>query len=263
MTVDDDALARLLRGAAELTPGTPGELLADAGERLGRRRVVRRRIAVILGASAVLAVAGLSVAAPFHSGSGDVRVVAAPQPSTTPARQESTPVSGQFMIDTLAALLPPGKIEDTHGEGFDAQKGMGPMVRLVYDDGRGASAITLAISRLESPQAAQTKGAQCPEPAEPTDSCARTVAKDGSVLVFRKIGPAPGGPPTTSWQMVWTGTDGRQVGLVELNSPTAGPPLTRAEPPLSAEQLAAIVTSPAWAPVFEDFARTPYPRTIR
>ncbi|MGE7439577.1 hypothetical protein [Kitasatospora sp. NPDC001175] len=240
----DNAFSELLRDAADLAPDTPGDVLADAGERLGRGRVLRRRAATAAGACAALALAGLfSVAIQ----PGGVTAPAASRPRTNPA------ITGQFMIDTLTSLLPPGRIDDTYGEGSSAPQG-GPMAHVAYDDGHGASAITLSTDWVALPISAGTQGTQCPDPTErPTEGCTRTVGTDGSILVIEKFKPEPGGGPTSTWTAIWTGPDGRRVRLDEMNSRTAGPPLTRAEPALSADQLAAVVSSPAWNPVFEVF----------
>ncbi|GGQ91111.1 hypothetical protein [Kitasatospora griseola] len=241
----DNAVSELLRDAADLAPDTPGEVLADVGERLGRRRVLRRRAAAAAAAGAAMTLVALGGVAVQHGGAS---APAAVRRAANPA------VTGQFMIDTLTSLLPPGRVDDTHGEGSDAQFG-GPLAHVAYDDGRGASAMTLSTDWVALPIGPGTEGTQCVDPTErPTAGCTRTVGADGSILVIQKFTPEPGGGPTSTWTAIWTGSDGRRVRLSELNSRTAGPPLTRPEPVLSVEQLAAVVSSPAWNPVFEVFA---------
>ncbi|MFD8596633.1 hypothetical protein ACFV1L_16690 [Kitasatospora sp. NPDC059646] len=240
----DNAVSELLRDVADLAPDLPGEVLADAGERLGRRRVRRRRVAAAAAAAAALALVALGGVAVRPGGAG---APPAGRPAGDPA------VTGRFMLDTLVSLLPPGRVDDTFGGGSDLPHG-GPLAHLAYDDGRGASAMTLSTDRVALPIGPGTQGTQCVDPTErPTDGCTRTVGADGSILVVQKFTPQAGGGPTSTWTAIWTGADGRRVRLDEMNSRTAGPPLTRPEPALSVEQLAAVVSSPAWNPVFEAF----------
>ncbi|MFI9275710.1 hypothetical protein ACIGXM_34145 [Kitasatospora sp. NPDC052896] len=229
----EDSLTELLSEAADLAPDTPGELLADAGERRGRRRVARRRAAVA-GAVAALAVAGLA-AVQLRPG-GDL---------TTPASRHSTAAPGpQSVLATLLPLLPPGRTSDQNG--LDHVTGPGPAAKLVFDDGRGATLLQLSTATVGLPLGGDAAGTQCQDPfMVPTEVCTRTVRADGSILVIDKSAPTPANP-VKNWSAVYTGTDGRQVQLDEYNSRTGTPPVTGADPALSAEQLTAVVTSRSW-----------------
>ncbi|GAA1952761.1 hypothetical protein [Kitasatospora viridis] len=229
----DDSITELLREAADLAPDTPGELLADAGERRGRRRTARRRAAVA-GGAAVLAVAAVT-AVQLRPG-GDP-VAPAGRPSTTaPELRPATAV--------LEALLPAGRI--TGQEALDYGTGAGPTARLVFDDGHGGTLLELTTATVGLRLDEDAVGTQCPDPfMVPVASCTRTVRPDGSILVVEKSAPTAA-TPVSDWSAVYTGTDGRQVRLDEYNSPTAMPPLSRPEPALTTDQLTTVVTSGSW-----------------
>ncbi|GAA1233355.1 hypothetical protein GCM10009665_24550 [Kitasatospora nipponensis] len=246
----DDQFSRLLHEAAELAPDPPGAVLAGSARRIGRRQAVRRR-AAMAGSVAALALVGLAAAelAPGIGGSSRVSAAGA----------RSGRITGAFMDDTLKSLLPPGQVTDDQGFGIGemALPGIGPTATLKYDDGHGAGMVVLSTNRVPVPIVQGTEGTRCQDPFEaPVEGCVRTVRPDGSVLVIDRLGPrAPN--VTRNWIAIYTGTDGRQVRVDEYNATTAGPPLTRENPPLSADQLTAVVTSTAWNPVFEAFDPVP------
>ncbi|WP_327066243.1 hypothetical protein [Kitasatospora sp. NBC_01302] len=254
----EDSITELLREAADLAPDTPGELLADGGERRGRRRVARRRAGIVAGGVAVLAVAGL-VAVQLRP--GDDRVA----PSS---RQTTASPGPSSALATLVPLLPPGRTSERSGP--DPVTGQGPAARLVFDDGHGATLLQLSTATVGLPLGDDTDGTQCPDPfMMPTEDCTRTVRPDGAILVVDRAAPFST-DPAKEWSAVYTRVDGRQVRLDEYNSRTPAGPATRADPALSAEQLTAVVTSSSWdgligaaRPVTAPTTGTPAPKAPR
>ncbi|MFF1873824.1 hypothetical protein [Streptomyces sp. CB03911] len=226
----EDEFPLALRSAAELAPDPGAVGLAAGAVRRARRRRTRGALA---GTAAALAVAALGALLLPGAGAG-----AAPGPSG--GQVASRGVSGAEMVGLLKALLPPGRISEA-----GADTGARPVVHLLFDDGRGAATITLFVERVSGPDAAR-----CLDSFDtPTESCERTVRPDGSVVVIDKMNGRSADLPK-EWRAVYATPGGKQVLLTSYNGVNAGPPTTRPEPPLSAEQLTAVVTSPSWDAVF-------------
>ncbi|WP_354643087.1 hypothetical protein [Kitasatospora camelliae] len=243
----DDRFARILREAADLAPGPPGPALVGGAERRGRRRRARRHAALTAGACA-LALVGLTVTGAADLGSRD------------PAGRPGDRITGTFMSGTLRSLLPPGQVTDVQGFGIGelTAPSRGPIASLVFDDGRGRGIVRLITDRVDPPGTGDTADTRCPDPFQtPTESCERTVRPDGSVLVVAKY-PSRDPDDQRNWVVTYTGADGRRIRVDEYNG--AYDTVTREEPPLTADQLAAVATSPAWDPVFEQFTRDATPR---
>ncbi len=155
-------------------------------------------------------------------------------------------VTGRQVLDLFTTRLPPGTVSEAGGYGpGELASGAGASAHLFFDDGRGASMMVLNLDRVaDGPEANR-----CRDPfEEPTESCDRTVRPDGSVLVIDKLEARQAGGPE-NWIAVLVTPDGRRVRLDEYNATSAGPPLTRAEPPLTADQLTSLVTG-GWDAVF-------------
>ncbi|MCC9309991.1 hypothetical protein LN042_23435 [Kitasatospora sp. RB6PN24] len=238
MSSFDERFSQALRDAAELAPDTSGESLADSAERIGRSRAVRRRTVVVSGA-AVLALAALTTTVELRSGPGRPTVAAGT--GTTGTAQ----VTGQFMADTLASLLPSGgRTSEAHGTGTGDPNSPGPMANLLYTDATGAARLELSASRVQGPVNRWTYGTQCPDPFDTAlDGCTRSVRADGSIVVVEQLS----GPPRT-WSAYFTRTDGQQLRLDEADF-TGGSPADGKNLPISPDQLAAVLSSSAWNPV--------------
>ncbi|MGW4809016.1 hypothetical protein [Kitasatospora sp. NPDC004272] len=238
MPTDDElgsALSRVFDGAVALAPEpVPGRLAAGA-RRSGLRRQ-RRHVAAATGALAVTvlaAAAGLSAAGYGHSGADD------------PATSGHVRVSEQRFEELLAGALPKdGKLQrmDRTWTGGRSPHEMGST--LFYDDGSGASLLEVTVQYT----ADRVDQVVCMNAFQvPTDSCARTVQPDGSVLVIDKLRNRSVAA-VREWRAVWAAPDGRQVRLTEYNGEPSNP--VRSAPPLTDAQLTAAVTSPVWTEAF-------------
>ncbi|WP_409469971.1 hypothetical protein [Streptomyces sp. HC307] len=105
---------------------------------------------------------------------------------TTPTSSSSAPapVSGEDMIATLRKLLPEGTVSGEAGSGTDEEIAA-PYARVVYDDGKGGGAVSVALSRVEPGSQSARDATTCPDKAHvPYDSCTTSRLSDGSVLML-------------------------------------------------------------------------------
>ncbi|MEU9129506.1 hypothetical protein AB0D08_15600 [Kitasatospora sp. NPDC048540] len=251
MTFEED-FSHALRDAAELSPDPPAVALARSAARIGHLRRQRRRAVLVTSSLAAVVLAGLTVAGAHLPGL-----------KTTPSGgHRSDRITGPFMDRTIRALLPTGEVQESRAFGLGEVQapGAGPLVSVVFDDGRGSAMVTLTTDRVALPITTKTNGTECWDSfSSPVEACTRTPRPDGSVLLIQKLHPRDQYDVRT-WMAVYTGADGHQIRVDETNSRNAGLPLTRDAPPLNDEQLAALVTSRLWDPVFEEFTGPATPR---
>lgn len=255
----EDDLGAALRGTGDSFSADNRSLVA-AG--LARGRTLRRRRAAVTGAVVAVAAAGVAAALVVP---GDVSRHAVPAmnaPAKAPAKgPENTPATGsrrpevsdQEMLTLFKALLPGGSVSDERGRGTRSigRRDPAPYAALVFDDGRGASTLSVDLSLVTGGQQQD----QCPDLAfvKKGTKCTRTQLPDGSVLLVvqgweyqdERKGPR-------NWRAVLTTPEGRQIGVSEWNAAAEkGAPQTRSEPPLTPAQLGAIVRSSSWDKVFD------------
>ncbi|QNP70498.1 hypothetical protein IAG44_14310 [Streptomyces roseirectus] len=206
--------------------------LVEGGARRGRARRLRRRLAVIGGGVAGVAVIGvggtlLHAGEPARDvGTGTTSTTAPPSPSA---------VERQDLTSVLNKLLPKGKFTPTTSQGSDMN------VTGVFDDGRGRAAISVSLGRTT------TRGGGCPDRAlNPYDHCSTETLPDGSkVTVFQGHEYPDRREQTKLWYADLTTPAGGSVSVMEWNAPAEkGEKTTRPTPPLSADQLTKLVTAP-------------------
>ncbi|MFE7564173.1 hypothetical protein [Kitasatospora sp. NPDC057500] len=230
--------AHALRGAAALAPDDALFGLAAGAERRGRRRRGRRRAAVAGAVAAVVLVAGGAGVLGGGAGAG----------LFGPAAGPVQPMTAEEVVQLVTGLLPPGSVQSKFAEAPGDSKASRGEYRnfgaLEFDDGKGASVITYSVERgTQRPDEA----ARCSDPfTTPQDSCERAERPDGSVVVIDKRRDS-NVPDQRQWQATWAAPDGTVVRITEYNGQPATP--NRAEPPLDAEQLMLVASSPAWARV--------------
>ncbi|WP_152627036.1 hypothetical protein [Streptacidiphilus melanogenes] len=267
----EDRFAQSLRDTGEdLTPNDLTRLV-NGGVTDGRRRRRRRNAAVAGGSAALALVAvGAAVAPSMLGASRTAHTVANPAagPSmslTAAARPVSDAARARQMVSTLEGLLPKGgRITDAVGRwslkvpGGDAAF-VAPLASVVYDDGKGASSIEVGLDRYPKGEAPVPT---CGSPADvPNDVCHVYRLPGGARLLIDQGYEYPSrGSGTKDWHAVLDLPDGTHVEMDEWNAPAEkGAGVTRATPPLSADQLRAVVTSKAWQPLLAAVP-TPKPR---
>ncbi|MET7475168.1 hypothetical protein ABZT17_12510 [Streptomyces sp. NPDC005648] len=226
--------------------------LVTAGALRGRRRLLRRRAAVV-GGAASLALVGVGGALLLPGAAGtpgrDGASVGAGRPSATGA---PAPVSGRQLVRTLEKLLPEGKFSQAEGRGTD--EATSPYAHLVFDDGRGPAAIGVSLGWIR-PGSDEARGAtQCPGKVYVQyDACGTTRLADGSVVMVLQGYEYPDRRVDTKW---WTAElvtpEGKHVSVSEWNSASEkDSPISRPEPPLSAAQLRKLAAEGVWRDVID------------
>ncbi|MFI6158084.1 hypothetical protein ACIBCA_35970 [Kitasatospora sp. NPDC051170] len=277
---EDDLIVAMSRTGEGFEPGrTDRAGLVAGGYERGRRRWRRRSATAVVGGAAAMALVGGgafyltgtqaksegTVAAASPAASAASGITPASAPSTAAAK--TTPVSGDEVLAAFKALLPAGQSTDTHGSGTEPPAGKPDAVgfagaQLVFDDGQGKAAMGISITRLAENDPNRSQNT-CPDrKLVPYDACATTTTADGGTLTVLQGYEYPDRHVSTKW---WSakliGRDGRQIELSEWNSPAEkDAPDSRPNPPLSPEQLKAIVTDKSWDKVV---ASIPEPKPIK
>ncbi|WP_171109988.1 MULTISPECIES: hypothetical protein [Streptomyces] len=249
----EERLGAALRQTGD-TFDTDRPALIAAGRARGRKLRLRRRAAVAGGAASIALVGVAGALVLPGSGTGKVTDAAEQQsvgsgrtpfaPATSTAPQA---VSAEHMIATLKQLLPAGKVSGAEGSG-----GTMPSVRLVYDDGEGSGAVSVALNRVEPGSRTAQEATTCPDKVYvPHDSCTTSRLSDGSMLMLFQGYEYPDRRVDTKlWRAELVTPEGEQVTVTEWNAEAEkDAPLTRPEPPLSLAELKVIVTASQWLPL--------------
>ncbi|MDX3235151.1 hypothetical protein PV392_05545 [Streptomyces sp. ME03-5709C] len=247
----EDDLGAALRRTAD-TFSTDGRALVAAGLARGRRVSRRRTTAALATAAAVVAV-GVTAALLPHGGAGTTGPAATHTDTDTNPGWGSETASDRKLLALFTGLLPKGRILSGHAAGTRPAAGMFPRAQVVWDDGHGASTITVGLSRAET----GAERTRCPDltTMRKGSVCTRTGSPDGSVLVVLKTWEYQDereGPK--NWRAVLTTREGLQIEVQEWNAPAEkGERTTRDEPPLSEAQLAVLLRAPEWNRVLATF----------
>ncbi|MFJ9210957.1 hypothetical protein [Streptomyces sp. NPDC102264] len=264
----EEGLGEALRRTGETFAPPDRAALVDAGLTRGRRRVARRRTAVVTGSALALAAVGIGGAygggllgAEQGGGQGGETSLAAPDPTRTgPTRTAPAPGTDAELIAILTGLLPGGELKNPTTSGSDGGPGF-RSVRGVFDDGKGDAEISVGLTRAAGTEAEQR--VTCPDKVFTGQaSCAESELADGSrLMVFQGYEYPDRREDTKNWRAVLLTSDGFLVDASEYNAPAEkGAQVSRADPPLDPAQLKALVTSDAWrAPLNELPARPSTP----
>ncbi|MEV6978162.1 hypothetical protein [Kitasatospora sp. NPDC093806] len=272
---EDDLLYAMTRTGEGFRPEGPAALAAGGLDR-GRRRWRRRSATAVVGGVAALALVGTGAvyvaggspagttpvaAAGSGTGAGDSPATATPSAPSAPAAH----VSADEVLAAFKALLPQGEVTAASGRGTDpdgkAAAAAMPGAVLVFDDGKGKAQLGLSIVRLGEGDPRRTEN-ECPDKKYVAyDSCVSTDLPDGGKLtVFQGYEYPDRRADTKHWSAKLTGKD-RQIEVSEWNSPAQkGQPVSRPTPPLSPEQLKAVVTDKSWDRVV---AAVPQPAPVK
>ncbi|MEV7775599.1 hypothetical protein [Kitasatospora sp. NPDC086791] len=258
---EDDLLYALTRTGEGFRTGQAD--LVAGGYRRGRSRWRRRSAAAVVSGAAALALVGTGAVylagPPAAKDAGTVSAASGPatapgggSPAATPTTVRSsapTVVTGDEVLATFQALLPKGETTEAKGHGTDDDRTKGTFVGadLVFDDGQGKSLVQLGIQKHRP---GQGQPRTCPTDLELAriDSCAVTTLPDGSRLqLLQGYEYSDGRAGTKEWSAALSGPDGREITVSEWNAAQEkGAPDSRPAPPLTLDQLRAVVTDRSW-----------------
>ncbi|MDH6132374.1 hypothetical protein P3T37_001759 [Kitasatospora sp. MAA4] len=255
----ENAFALALRTAADVSPARGTEALALGAARRGQRRKRRRNALAGAGALVVL-VAGAGALTGWADPGGATRVTSPattsspPPAATTPtATLPAAPISDAQLLTLFKAQLPATwslSEATSHGTEPDPQHtAVGTLASATVDDGHGKSYVQIDFQRLSTPVNMNADWTQCPDRTdEPFTVCSRTTRPDGStLLVLQRYDRPDRRDGIKRWSAQLLRPDGTGLTLVESNTPTnSSYQVTRADPPLTADRLAAIATDPSW-----------------
>ncbi|NEE01943.1 hypothetical protein [Phytoactinopolyspora halotolerans] len=242
--IDERLVHAMRRVAVPETP--PVDDLVSGGIARGER-MRRRRVWAVAGGGLVtaLATAVALVAVPevmgrpeVAPGADDVSVDLRDESSGEDTGDDS--LDEAVIVEVVLDLLPAGDVSEVRsGVGSEGQV----WFEFVYDDGAGASVIQGSVSAGES------EAFSCPVIVNGGE-CEMDVLADGTKLM-RMAGPyypqADREPERLLWSVHVSRPDGLRINLGEMNAPTEkGSDISRPEPPLTLDQLTAIVTSDRW-----------------
>ncbi|MFF8511976.1 hypothetical protein ACF064_28265 [Streptomyces sp. NPDC015492] len=249
----EDALGAILHRTGDGFAADDRRELVEGGLRRGRRRLVRRRLAVGAG---VLALAAVTVGGVYGgsllSPSGDASSVAAPPRPTSsvdPVPGKQKPAEARIPVADIAAVLkshlPEGKWE------VDGLDGFGQSLTAVYDEGKGRAAVTVGLFRAGPGEAGEDQIA-CPDKvAVPFDDCTEETLQGGARLMILQGYEYPDKRvDTKAWRAVLLTRDGFLLDVSEYNAAAEkGAPVSRENPPFTPAQLKALVTADDWGPL--------------
>ncbi|MFJ7592527.1 hypothetical protein ACIQZO_35180 [Streptomyces sp. NPDC097617] len=259
MPIEDELGEALRRVGDGFT--TDRHALADAGEQRGRQLMARRRTAVVGGSA--LALTLIAAAGAYTGGLFDSRDAADPvavaAPPTLPGGSGKQPRTGQGvvtaeqMIANLKSLLPGGELSKAEARGTSDE--LGPWVSGVYDDGRGKAAVSVRLQRVDPNGNLAREQTECGDKSlQAYDDCRTEELADGSRLMIHKGYEYPDRRVDTKvWSATLVTPQGFLVGVSEWNAAAEkGAPVSRTDPPLSAEELRYLAISTAWYPALND-----------
>ncbi|MEU3519692.1 hypothetical protein ABZ770_31185 [Streptomyces sp. NPDC006654] len=239
--------------------------LAAAGTVRGRRLRQRRRAAVLGGAAGV-ALVGVGGALAVSWGGGPSSparppAAASPTPEVASSAAAGRDVTSDDMIRTLEKLLPKGTFAQAQGRGVDKDEPLvDPYAQVVYDDGHGAAAVSVAVNRVLPGGYDARQATRCPDKVYiPYDSCVTSHLPDASVVTVMKGYEYPDRRVDTKlWTANLVTPDGHHVAVSEWNAAAEkDAPISRAQPPLSAARLKALAAAKEWRGVVDAIPQDP------
>ncbi|MER7517277.1 hypothetical protein [Streptomyces sp. NPDC126499] len=255
---EEELGAALRRTGAGFETDDRGELVTGGLAR-GRRRVRRRRFAVVGGALAlaVIGVGGVYGGALLGAGDGVDQVsVAAPKPTVGGPKPTAGPkdasAQAQIPVADIAAVLkantPPGTWQIDNADGF------GQSVTGVYDDGEGKAGVSVGLYRAGDTEESGRGQVTCPDEAlVPHDDCtSERMAGIGRLMIFQGYEYPDKRVETKNWRAVLLTEDGFLVDVSEWNAATQkDSPISRPNPPFDPAQLKALVLAEGWRPLLK------------
>ncbi|MFB9554574.1 hypothetical protein [Streptomyces roseoviridis] len=232
--------------------------LVTGGLARGRRRVRRRRFALVGGALALAAigVGGVSGGALLGAGDGvDTVSVAGPKPTAggkpTAATQDPSANAGIPVAD-LAAVLKANTPAGTWQ--IDDADGVGQSVTGVYDDGEGKAGVSVGLYRAGDTEESGRGQVTCPNEAlVPHDDCTtERMVGIGRLMILQGYEYPDRRVETKNWRAVLLTEDGFLIDVSEWNAATQkDSPVSRPNPPFDPAQLRALVLAEGWRPLLK------------
>ncbi|GGU79140.1 hypothetical protein GCM10010275_12490 [Streptomyces litmocidini] len=262
----EEELGAVLRSTGDGFAVDDRRELVAAGLRRGRRRLVRRRLAVTGGVAALAAVGlggvyGGSLLDPAGRAT-TTSVAAPPQPTRAGDAGARTGkksfLDAQIPVKDIAAVLkahtPAGRWR------FDDLDGKGQSATGVYDDGHGEAGVSVGLYRAGATAEAGIDQVTCPDKAlVPLDSCTSETLPGGDRLMVLQGYEYPDKrEETKNWRAVLLTRDGTVIDASEYNAAAEkGAAISRENPPFSPAQLKALVTADAWEPLLRQLPEPP------
>ncbi|MFF3839278.1 hypothetical protein [Streptomyces sp. NPDC001930] len=248
----EDELGAILRRTGDGFAADDRRELVEGGLQRGKRRLVRRRLAMTGGVLALAAVGiggvyGGSLLSPAADATNtSVAAPPKPSPSVDPVPGKQLPGEATIPVKDLAAALKSNTPDGTWQ--FDDLDGKGQSVVGVFDDGNGKAGVSVGLFRAGNGEAGEDQVA-CPDKvAIPYDDCTEERLTGGSRLMILQGYEYPDKrEETKQWRAVLLTGDGFLIDVSEYNAAAEkGAPISRENPPFTPAQLKALVTAPAW-----------------
>ncbi|MGI5195199.1 hypothetical protein ACQEVY_16410 [Streptomyces sp. CA-288835] len=254
----EDRLGLALRQAGDSFEADRSGLIA-AGEVRGRRLLLRRRAAVVGGVAAVALVGvGGTLLVPWGGAADGQQSVAGRRSTPTPPSENDGRVSGAKLVHTLKKLLPKGEFSEEQGRGTDAE--LGPYAQVVFDDGKGPGAVSVGLNRVEPGSEEARQWTQCPDRNLMSyEGCTSSRLPDNSTLmIFQGYEYPDRRVDTKRWTADLVTPQGHHISVSEWNAAAEkGAPVSRANPPLSTDQLKQVVTAKDWRTAIDSMPKNP------
>ncbi|MEU3691135.1 hypothetical protein [Streptomyces narbonensis] len=266
----EEELGAVLRSTGEGFSTDGGRELVAGGLTRGRRRLVRRRLAVTGGVLALAAVGIGGVYGGSLLGTGGpakaAGVAAAPKPTTAETTEPSLEEKrrqamqqAQIPVKDIAAAIqantPAGKWQ------FENLDGKGQSALGIYDDGGGKAAVSVGLYRSGGGDGEAGAGqVECPSKVHVDfDKCTSDRLPGGDrLMVIQGYEYPDRREDTKNWRAVLLTKDGFLVDASEYNAPAQkGAAVSRENPPFTATQLKALVTADDWRPLLEQLPEGP------
>ncbi|MGW6963597.1 hypothetical protein ACWGET_06040 [Streptomyces zaomyceticus] len=272
----EEELGAVLRRTGDGFAADDRRELVEGGLRRGRRRLIRRRLAVTGGVLALAAVgiggayggsllptggapekvsvAGPKAPEPTRSTSAEAEAEAAAEAEAEANKRGEVRIPVKKLAAVLKANTPAGTWE------IDNLDGASQAVLGVYDDGRGKAAVSVGLYRAGDSGEAGADQVTCPsEVAVPYDDCRTERLTDGSrLMIFQGYEYPDKREETKQWRAVLLTKEGFLIDASEYNAAAEkGAEISRENPPFTPVQLKALVTAHDWRPLLNRIPSLP------
>lgn len=275
----EEELGAVLRSTGEGFSVDGRRELVAGGLTRGRRRLVRRRLAVTGGALALAAVGiggvyGGSLLGPTGKATAAGTATAptptggaaeATEPSQAEKRRQAQMPQAQIAVKDIAAV-----IEDNTPAGqwqFDNLDGKGQSALGIYDDGNGKAAVSVGLYRSAGGDGEAGAGqVECPSRVHVEfDKCTSATLPGGDrLMVIQGYEYPDKREETKNWRAVLLTKDGFLIDASEYNAAAQkGAAISRENPPFTATQLKALVTAEAWRPLLRQLTKDPKAEAVQ